>query len=336
MLKKQNRIFIIIVFIAMLLILYFSKIKPGQPVDNLKIGDSGQYGITFSTKYAKQLGLNWQETYLKILDDLEVKKIRIPIYWDEIETERDNFDFEYYDFIFKEGEKRNVEFIASIGWRLPRWPECHAPDWAMQQKLGETQRRVLVMLEAVVNRYRNQQSIKVWQLENEPFFDAFGICPPSDEKFFKQELDLVKSLDDRPILISATGELSWWKKEAKHADIFGTTLYRIVWGPLTGYAKYPLPPWFYQLKASLVKINPDKRIIIELQAEPWVPKGSIVHLSTKEAEKSFNLNQFKENIKFAQKTKFKEIYFWGAEWWYFKNLNGDNKYWNFARKIFNN
>ncbi len=318
----------------MLFILYFSKIKPGQPLDDLIIGDRGQYGITFSTKYAKQLGLNWQEAYIKIIDDLEVRKIRVPIYWDEIEIEKDNFNFEYYDFIFKEGEKRNVEFIASIGWRLPRWPECHAPDWAMQKELKETQERVLIMLEKVVERYKNNQSIKIWQLENEPFFDAFGICPPSDEEFFKRELFLVKNLDNRPILVSATGELSWWKKEAKYADIFGTTLYRIVWGPLTGYAKYPLPPWFYKLKANLVKIKPESRVIIELQAEPWVPKGSIVHLDPKEAYKSFNLTQFKENIKYAQKLDFKEIYFWGTEWWYFKYLQGSEEYWNFAKTIF--
>lgn len=319
----------------MLFILYFSKIKPGQPVDDLVIGDSNNYGITFSTKYAKQLGLDWRETYIKILDELRVKKIRIPIYWDEIEAEKDQFNFEYYDFIFNEGEKRNIEFIVSIGWRLPRWPECHAPDWAMQKDLAETQQRVLIMLQKVVERYKDYKSIKVWQLENEPFFDAFGICPPSDEEFFKKELSLVKSLDDKPILISATGELSWWKKEAKHADIFGTTLYRIVWGPLTGYAKYPIPPWFYRLKADLAKIKPENRIIIELQAEPWVPKGSIIHLSPKEAYKSFNINQFKENIKYAQKLKFKEIYLWGSEWWYFKHQQGSSEYWDFAKEIFN-
>lgn len=335
MLKKQNRIFILVIFIIMLAILYLSKIKPGQRIDNLVINDKTSLGITFSTKYAKQLGLDWQEVYLKILDDLKVKKIRIPIYWDEIELEKDSFNFEYYDFIFQEGEKRDIEFIASIGWRLPRWPECHAPDWAMQKKLGETQDRVLVMLEKVVSHYKNYDSIKIWQLENEPFFDAFGICPPSDEAFFEKELKLLKSLDDRPILISATGELSLWKKEAKHADIFGTTLYRIVWGPLTGYVKYPLPPWFYRFKADLVKIKPENRIIIELQAEPWVPKGSIVHLSPKEASKSFNLYQFKENIKYAQKLEFKDIYLWGTEWWYFKQKQGDKEYWDYAKKIFN-
>lgn len=320
----------------MLLIMYFSKIKPGQPVEELIIGDSSKYGITFSTKYAKQLGLNWQEFYIKILDELKVKKIRIPIYWDEIEPSQDKFDFSYYDFIFQEGEKRGIEFIASVGWRLPRWPECHAPDWVMQKQLSQTQERVLVMLETVVERYKQYDSIKIWQLENEPFFDAFGVCPPSDEDFFLQELKLLRSLDDRPVLISATGELSWWRKEAKYADIFGTTLYRIVWGPLTGYAKYPLPAWFYRLKANLANIDPKNRIIIELQAEPWVPKGSITHLDPKEAHKSFNINQFKENIKFAQKLKFKEIYFWGTEWWYFKYKEGSPEYWDFAKEIFSN
>ncbi len=38
------------------------------------------FGVTFSELYAKELGLNWKETYIAVLDDLNVERIRIPVY----------------------------------------------------------------------------------------------------------------------------------------------------------------------------------------------------------------------------------------------------------------
>jgi hypothetical protein len=280
------------------------------------------------------MGLDWKETYLAILDDLQVKEIRIPIYWDEIEKEKGVYDFSDYDYIIKEGAKRNVHFIADIGWRLPRWPECHAPEWAQTKSLSATQANTLDMLKTVVNHYKNEDSITTWQVENEPFLDSFGICPPSDENFFKKEVDLVRSEDTRPIMVSATGELSWWKKESKYGDLFGSTVYRVVWGTYTKYFRYPIPAWFYRLKAYLAGIKPENRYVIELQAEPWVPSGNIIYLPKDEADKSFNINQFKANLQYAIDINFKKTYLWGVEWWYYQYKYGDKSYWELARTIF--
>jgi len=148
------------------------------------------------------------------------------------------------------------------------------------------------MLEAVVRHYQYNQAIFAWQLENEPFFDAFGVCPESDEEFFKRELELVKKIDSRPVMVSATGELSFLQKEAKYGDIFGSTVYRVVWGPYTSYIRYPIPAWFYRFKAYLAGIDQEDRYVVELQAEPWVPNGRMIYLSSEEEAKSFGLRQF--------------------------------------------
>lgn len=301
--------------------------------DNLKF-EKGFFGVTFSTKFCSELGLDWKETYLAILDDLKVKEIRLPIYWDEIEKSDGVYDFSDYDFIISEGEKRNVNFIVNIGWRLPRWPECHAPEWAQKRSLPVTQDKTIAMLGAVVDHYKDRKSIKAWQIENEPFLDAFGVCPPSDAKFFERELELVRSRDNRPVVVSATGELSWWRKEALYGDIFGSTLYRVVWGKWSGYVRYPIPAWFYTFKAYMAGIRPENRYIIELQAEPWVPQGSMIYLSAEEANKSFSIDQFRANLQFAVNTKFAKTYLWGVEWWYFQYQNGDKAYWELARTLF--
>jgi len=331
--RKKNLWWIILIILFITLI-YFSKIAKNYPLKQDLEHDSGFFAVTFSTKFSEELGLDWKETYLAILDDLEVREIRLPIYWDEVEPEEGKFDFSKYDYIIEEGEKRGVNFVVNIGWRLPRWPECHAPIWASQKDLSETQIKTMLMVKEVVDHYKHRESITAWQLENEPFLNVFGICPPSDTEFFKRELEILKSLDDRPVIVSATGELSFWNKEAKLADIFGSTVYRVVWGPVTGYIRYPIPAWFYRLKADLNNIEKENRYIMELQAEPWVPHGSMIYLSEKEASKSFNIDQFKANLQYAINIDFEKAYLWGVEWWYFQKINGNSEYWDLAKTIF--
>lgn len=331
---NKKKVFIGGVILFILIIFYFFKIANNYPIKKDLQYEPGFFGVTFSTKFCREIGLDWKEVYLAVLDDLKVKEIRLPIYWDDIEAEQGVFDFSDYDYIIEEGKKRDVNFVINIGWRLPRWPECHAPEWTNKETLEETRNRVIVMIEATIEHYKNNDNIIAWQLENEPFFNEFGVCPPSDYEFFTKELAVVKKLDKRPVIISATGELSFWQKEAKLADIFGTTVYRVVWGGNTGYVRYAIPAWFYRAKADLAGIPDENRIIIELQAEPWVPKGSIIYLSTKEAQKSFNLEQFKANLQFGINVGFQKAYLWGVEWWYYQYKNGDRNYWNFAKTIF--
>ena len=232
-----------------IVLIYFFKLADNYPLRQDLKHTPDFFGVTFSTKFCKELGLDWKEVYLAALDDLQVKEIRLPIYWDQIEKDKGSYDFSQYDYILQEGAKRNVKFIVNIGWRLPRWPECHAPEWASSKSLVYTQVNAIAMLQTVVQHYKDNPSIIAWQLENEPFFDAFGVCPPSDEEFFKRELAAVKALDERPVMVSATGEMSLWKKEAKYGDLFGSTVYRVVWGKYTNYIRYPIPAWFYRLKA---------------------------------------------------------------------------------------
>ncbi|OQB93158.1 MAG: hypothetical protein BWX82_00553 [Parcubacteria group bacterium ADurb.Bin115] len=329
---KRKIVYLIIIVFLVTTVLF---IKIFQKEQDIEIKSNPEFfGVTFSKKYATEIGLNWRELYFAILDDLQVKNIRLPIYWDEIESEKGNFNYSDYDFMISEGSKRNVRFIINIGWRLPRWPECHAPEWTNQEDLAHVQERALLMLEKTVRRYQDNPSILYWQVENEPFLNTFGICPPSDEAFFAKEVALVKSLDKRPIMVSGPGELNMWRKEAKYGDVFGTTMYRVIWNKVIGYMRYPIPAWFYRFKAWLVNIPTDKRLIVELQAEPWVPQGKIIYLSKTEADYSFSLDQFKANLQYALDTKFKQAYLWGVEWWYWQYKHGDKSFWDLARTLF--
>ncbi len=329
----RSKKFLMFIIILALVFCYLKFFKHYPRNIDLKAKDDF-WGVTYSPKFAKELGLDWQEAYLAILDDLEVKNIRIPIYWDQIETGPGEYDFSVYDYIFDEGAKRDVKFMANIGWRLPRWPECHAPVWHEGQNTATIKDETYKMLENVVNRYKHRSEIVSWQVENEPLLNTFGECPKGDLEFLKKEVALVKSLDDRPIIISASGELSTWRHETDLADIFGTTMYRVVWNWWFGYFRYPLPAWFYQEKAWFNDMPRDKVIVSELQAEPWVPDGTLADIAYDEYNQSFDIAQFRANLQFAINADFKQTYLWGVEWWYLQNKNNNSVYWDQAKEIF--
>jgi len=276
----------------------------------------------------------WQESYLAILDDLNVKDIKITTHWDLIEKNSGKYDFEDLDWQIKQAKKRGAEILLVIGLKTGRWPECHIPNWAKNLPKEDLENKILSLIKEIVLRYKDSENIWAWQVENEPFF-PFGECPKIDEKFVKQEINLVKSLDSRPIVVTDSGEGSFWFKAASLADIPGTTIYKKVWvKQFKFYFTHFYPPVFYWRKTQIIKKLFDKEVICtEFQAEPWGPK-LLYEISLEEQEKTMDLNQFKKNIEFAKKTGLKRFYLWGSEWWYWlKTKYNQPEIWNEARKL---
>ena len=322
---------ILCVLIFLLLVIGFFFV--GSPPRAEKI----VWGVNFSQKHAEGLGLDWQQTYSALIDDLGAKNIKLATYWDLIEKEEGNYDFTDLDRQIGEAEQKEVSLLLVIGMKSPRWPECHIPEWAKGLNKEEQQENILELLEKTVLRYSSSPAVTMWQIENEPFF-PFGECPWVDKEFLKEEVELVKSLDKekRPVLISDSGEGSFWIQAAKLGDIVGTTMYRKVWfRQLEVYVTYPLRPVFYARKAEIIEKLFGKEVIcVELQAEPWGPE--LLYTSPlSEQEKTMNLEQFQKNIEFARRTGFDRFYLWGAEWWYWmKEKQEQPAIWQEAERLF--
>lgn len=324
-------LFLITILITLLIIILLIVSLTIKPIER------PTFGLTFSRFKAEYLNLDWRETYLAVLDDLKVKHLRLAAYWPDIEPQIDSFDFSNLDWQINEAEKRGAKIILAVGLRLPGWPECHLPEWAKDLDEDTKQMKVLDLIGRVVKRYQNRSSIVAWQVENEPFLKHFGLCPELDQHFFEQELALVRFLDSRPIIISASGELSTWFDETHYADILGITIYRATWNKYFKYFYYPYPPIFYYLRGQLIKFLTYKRIIVvELQAEPWTPEGRLTELTFREQYKTMNLERFKNTINYAKRTGFDEFYFWGGEWWYWLKKMGDSSIWEEARNLWIN
>lgn len=297
------------------------------------------YGVTFSPKYAQDLKLDWKLTFIKLLDELKVRSIRIPSYWDVLEASELKDDFSETDFMVDEASKREANIILVLGARQPRWPECHIPSWAVKLTVSDRRQKLLQFIEKVVKRYNDHPAIWAYQVENEPLLDAFGEgCDPSDESFLAKEVEKVRTLSNKQIIVTDSGELGFWITPMKLSDIFGTTLYREVYNPLMGYVTYPILPYLYNIKSQIVRYifapKNQKTIILELQAEPWSTDNNLSGMAIDRQLKLFSVDDFRDYIKYAKGTGFDEDYLWGVEWWFWVDKNGHPEYLEYAKSLF--
>lgn len=296
------------------------------------------WGVTFGHSQAEDLGLDWQETYLALLDDMGVRNVRIPLYWDELEREPNEFDFSAWDWQFAELEKRGGKAIVAVGFKLPRWPECRFPQWLETNDPVKWEQKLYRMLRAAVMHYKNNPAVWAWQVENEPLL-RFGICPGRDYARLDAELNLIREIDpSRPIILSDTGENSAWIEAGKRADIIGSSLYRIIHNPTLGYVHYPYQPVMYARKKAWAQwLFPHVEVIFtEVQAEPWVISPPISNWPLDAQYQTMNPERFRDTVEYVRHTGFDTAYFWGAEWWYWAKVKGnDPGIWNEAKKLFN-
>jgi len=328
-------IIVVLLFILLAPFVLFLVLRP-KPQAHIN------YGVTFSEKYATELGMDWQSSYIRILDDLGAKNVRLVAYWDDIEIERNTYDYSKIKWQLAEAEKRDINVIMTIGRKVPRYPECFEPTW--WKNLDNEQERdskLYEYMEKSVDTLKGYDSIKMWQVENEPFF-PFGECTKIKWGVVKQEVELVKSLDDRPILIQDSGEGGVWLPSYMLGDNLAISMYRKIWYDFWGvffgkfvYFQYPLAHWTYKIKADIVRVPYEKIIVTELQAEPWGP-GINSKLTQESKDKTMSRQDFISTISYAQKAGFKDLYFWGAEWWLWeKDYNNNPYYWDTARALFN-
>ncbi len=294
------------------------------------------WGVTFSIKQCRDLGLGWPGIFLKVINELPIKVVRLPVYWDEVEYAKGQFDFSSYHWLIAEAEKRGIEIMPVLGRRVPRWPECHQPGFYSFLPENMIQPKILNFLKQEILEFKKYSNIKKWQLDNEPFLGVFGDCPPPDENFIKQEIALVKQLDRRPVVITESGELSSWLKGAKLADILGVSMYRQTWNRKWGYFTYPLAPAYYYFKAALIKLLTSVKEVIntELQVEPWSINHNLKAMTLFDQFYSIDLPQIKQNIKFAKRAGLKEVYLWGVEWWWWLGeKHGHWEFWEYGKTI---
>jgi len=297
-------------------------------------------GVTFIADYAQQLGTNPHQSLDAMIYGLGVRNFRFVSYWNDIELKPGVYNFSELDWEFGQADASHSTVSLSIGLRQPRWPECHAPSWAASEPESVWYPQLTQFITTVVNRYKNNPALVSYQLENEYFLKAFGQCTNYSRSRLVNEYNLVKKLDpNHTLIVSRSNNALGVPVGQPQPDEFGVSVYKRVWDATIThrYFEYPFPAWFYGFLAGADEIATGKNTIIhELQAEPWPPDGQeIQNVSIAEQNKSMDATILKSRIRYGEATGIRTIYFWGAEWWYYRLVDEhDASVWNVAKQAF--
>lgn len=299
-----------------------------------------EQGVSFIPDYAQSLGLNPQETMDALLG-INVRYFRLVSYWSDMEKTPGQYDFSQLDWEFKKAEDHHAKVLLTVGLRQPRWPECHAPTWANTSKpRSEWQPQLESFMQAVINRYKDSPSLQAYQLENEYFLKGFGHCDDYSRQRLIDEYNLVKRADPaHPVIVPRSNNSIGLPLGQPRPDDFSVSVYKRVWdaGVTHRYFEYPWPAWYYGFLAGLQKMVTGKNMIIgELQAEAWPPNGqSIQETSLAEQNKSLDAERLSDRFEYGRGTGMRQIYLWGAEYWYYRKVNlNDPSLWNTAKDDF--
>lgn len=330
--KKIVRILIILgaLLLVGVLVLALLARKP-QP-------DTITYGISYNVPYVLELGLDQEEVFKALTDELGVRDFRMSAHWTLTEPKKDVYDFSWMDVDIAHAEAVGARVIFGVGRRLPRWPECHVPSWAQELSWEEQKQEIRDYIEAVVNRYKHSPAITHWQVENEPYLNLFANehCGDLDEEFLKEEIEFVRSLDPtRPILVTDSGNLGTWNGAYSHGDAFGTSVYVYFWNPELGRFKTVLPPWFYRVKENIMALihGEKETFLIELALEPWLLEP-VTDVPIETQFTRMDVEKFDEIIEYARDTRYEKQYLWGGEWWYWLHLQGYPEMWERGKQLF--
>lgn len=292
-----------------------------------------KFGVSFSAKYCRELGIDPKKCLEAALKDLGVRHLRLMSYWDVHETVPNVFDFTELDWQFALAEKYGAKISLCLGVRQPRWPESHWPAWALNMPGSEWQ-NLQRFIKNVVRRYRRKPSIISWQLENEAMLKRFGLNGNFDRRRLKAEFNLVKRLDKRHPIIMTTSDSWGLPFFGPKPDIYGFSLYRYFFDR-GQYRRSKRSALFYQLRAMLIRFFKNRQVYIhELQAEPWGPVGT-AQMTLDEQLAAMSPERVRQAVEYAEATNLLPADLWGLEWWYYLKITHNRpEIWNYMRTIF--
>jgi hypothetical protein len=296
-------------------------------------------GASFIPAYAESLGLNPQETLDALIQQVGVRHFRLVSYWDQLEPSPGQYDFRTLDWQFHKIEAVHGTVTLSLGLRQPRWPECHPPSWTRGMPASQWQPQLEHFMQAVVDRYKDSPALSSYQVENEYFLRGFGLCSNFDRDRLVREYNLVKKADPHhKAIIARSNNAQGAALGQPQPDEFGISIYKRVWSPPIGrYYEYPFPASYYAFLAGAQKILTGRDTMVhELQAEAWPPNGQTIPATTlAEQKKSLDAQRFEDRIAYGKGTGMREIYLWGAEYWYYRMVVlHDSSLWTVATNAF--
>jgi len=174
-------------------------------------------GFSFSPRTAVYAGEEPGPALRALLDQLNPDLVRLPVYWDVVETKPGSFDFTQPDQLVSVVEAYNrsrtarpARIIVVAGLRNMGYPEVYVPDWVQAAERDPAARMTEDpeyhgYLKATFIHYHPNPLLYGWQLENEPL-DNVSTSAGADVRItgenLQDELALLRSIDGRPAVIT--------------------------------------------------------------------------------------------------------------------------------------
>ncbi len=296
-------------------------------------------GATFIPNYARYYDLDPKETLSAIINDLGVKRLRLVSYWSDIEKDRGLYNYDELDWQMQMAEEHGVKVSLALGLRQPRWPECHMPSWAQEMPGQSWYKPLEDFIGNTVQRYKDSPALDSYQLENEFFLKAFGICYDFNRDRLVSEYNLIKRLDPvTPVVVSMSNNAIGTPIGDPKPDVWAISVYKRVWDKFITmrYFEYPIPAWYYAFRAGFTELTRGRPVFMhELQAEPWTPDkfGGTKSTPVAEQYKSMDADRLVDRIEYGRATGMRTMDLWGAEWWYWLKVSkNEPDVWNTAKQ----
>jgi hypothetical protein len=265
------------------------------------------------------------------LGELGVRLLRLPVYWDEVEPEPGCYRWETLDWQMDAAAAAGARVLLCVGHRAPRYPECFAPAWACGLAEGPFTSALMDFVTAVVTRFRDDQALEAWQVENEP--DAtflgwrFGAGCRDARRWLEPEIALVRTLDcGHPVVLSYANS-PWFVGQLRSAlrhdcDIVAVSVYERLYFSSPFYSGFVdqtrlgvIGPLSLGRQRRRAAAHGRDLWVSELQAEPW-PRGceNLLSAPREEVERTMSRAQLLGSWGRVTDSGIRRAYLWGIEW----------------------
>jgi hypothetical protein len=293
-------------------------------------------GVSFSHRQAAHLGLDPMRAFDRLLE-MGFRLVRVSCYWDEI----DGRGYGRLDALVEAAERTGVGLLVTVGTKAMRWPEFYIPARLDGRPSSSLRESALEVVATTVRRYRSSSAVEAWQVENEPLNRSGPRRRLVPKQLLEAELDEVRRLDGRPIVVNAfrhfrplvdraSQACPWANAEAailrllNPGEVLGLDLYRRIALTIAGRSWLSSAPedWAERAErvAAAARASGRRAWVVEAQAEPWGP-GSL---------DPGELAAIRDALRGRG---FERIVLWGAEHWLHREAQGDPSWTRAARSL---
>jgi hypothetical protein len=316
-------------------------------------------GTSFSEHRAQFLDLDRRDTFERVLQ-LGLGLIRVSAYWDEIR--RDGYG--ELDWLLERASSAGQPILLTVGMKGIQWPEFYVPADLVPAgiKSGDCistdarlREAVLEFVKETVARYKDNQTIVAWQVENEPFNSSGPMKWWIDAGTVRDEIAAVRALDGRHVVVNTFAHFDlvqdWLSRPHKNplglgstqpekealdllgaSDVLGLDVYTGIGVNVLGHeiVHRAASDWADSAHRWLEAAHAEGKEawVIECQAEPWEPSKD-----TYANPKSFDPQALEDMYRQLAGAGFETILLWGAEYWLWRADAGDNRWLDAARRV---